>query len=111
MATATAAAAALARLDGIGFPTRRDEAWRYAPHRLLGELDEEFPEDQQVYPYYVVRHGPEAGVYAFSEGDTVPDGAYVVLKARASRSGTSPVLLTGMRCATRTAGRLTVRSR
>jgi Fe-S cluster assembly protein SufD len=37
-ATAPAAAGALARLDGIGFPTRRDEAWRYAPHRLLGEL-------------------------------------------------------------------------
>jgi Fe-S cluster assembly protein SufD len=37
--TATAATStALARLDGIGLPTRRDEAWRYAPHRLLGEL-------------------------------------------------------------------------
>ncbi len=37
-ATVNAGAAALARLDGIGFPTRRDEAWRYAPHRLLAEL-------------------------------------------------------------------------
>ncbi len=25
-------------LDGIGFPTKRDEAWRYAPHRHLAEL-------------------------------------------------------------------------
>ena len=25
-------------LDGIGFPTKRDEAWRYAPHRQLSEL-------------------------------------------------------------------------
>jgi Fe-S cluster assembly protein SufD len=25
-------------LDGIGLPTKRDEAWRYAPHRLLAEL-------------------------------------------------------------------------
>jgi hypothetical protein len=59
-------------------------------HILDGELDEEFPEDQQVYPYYVVRHGPEAGVYSFSEGDTVPDGAYVVLKARASTEEPAP---------------------
>ncbi len=34
----TATRSPLDRLDGIGFPTRRDEAWRYAPHRLLGEL-------------------------------------------------------------------------
>ncbi len=25
-------------LDGIGFPTKRDEAWRYAPHRHLSAL-------------------------------------------------------------------------
>ena len=25
-------------LDGIGLPTKRDEAWRYAPHRRLSEL-------------------------------------------------------------------------
>jgi Fe-S cluster assembly protein SufD len=25
-------------LDGIGLPTKRDEAWRYAPHRLLAGL-------------------------------------------------------------------------
>ena len=25
-------------LDGIALPTKRDEAWRYAPHRQLGEL-------------------------------------------------------------------------
>jgi Fe-S cluster assembly protein SufD len=29
---------ALERLDAIGFPTKRDEAWRYAPHRLLAQL-------------------------------------------------------------------------
>lgn len=28
----------LDQLDAIGFPTKRDEAWRYAPHRQLGEL-------------------------------------------------------------------------
>ncbi len=56
---------------------------------LNGELDEAFPEDQQVYPYYIVRHGPEAGRYSFSEGDTVPDGAYVVLKARTTTDETA----------------------
>lgn len=25
-------------LDGVDLPTKRDEAWRYAPHRLLAEL-------------------------------------------------------------------------
>ncbi len=29
---------AIDRLDSIGVPTKRDEAWRYAPHRLLAEL-------------------------------------------------------------------------
>jgi Fe-S cluster assembly protein SufD len=29
---------AIERLDGIALPTRRDEAWRYAPHRQLAEL-------------------------------------------------------------------------
>jgi len=49
---------------------------------LNGELDPVGAHgDPQTYPYYVVRHGPEAGVYSFSEGDTVPDGAYVVFKA------------------------------
>jgi Fe-S cluster assembly protein SufD len=38
MTTSTPTRSALDRLDGIGLPTKRDEAWRYAPHRLLGEL-------------------------------------------------------------------------
>ena len=38
MTTPTATRSPLDRLDGIGLPTKRDEAWRYAPHRLLGEL-------------------------------------------------------------------------
>lgn len=29
---------AIDRLDSVGLPTKRDEAWRYAPHRQLGEL-------------------------------------------------------------------------
>lgn len=29
---------ALDRIDAIGYPTKRDEAWRYAPHRMLAEL-------------------------------------------------------------------------
>ena len=29
---------ALDRIGEIGYPTKRDEAWRYAPHRQLGEL-------------------------------------------------------------------------
>jgi Fe-S cluster assembly protein SufD len=29
---------AIDRLEGVALPTRRDEAWRYAPHRQLGEL-------------------------------------------------------------------------
>ena len=28
----------LDRIGAIGYPTKRDEAWRYAPHRSLGEL-------------------------------------------------------------------------
>jgi Fe-S cluster assembly protein SufD len=30
---------ALERIGVIGYPTRRDEAWRYAPNRLLGDLE------------------------------------------------------------------------
>ena len=30
--------AGLDQLDAIGLPTKRDEAWRYAPHRRLAEL-------------------------------------------------------------------------
>ncbi|HSP29051.1 MAG TPA: hypothetical protein VLN74_10930 [Ilumatobacteraceae bacterium] len=29
---------AIDRLDSIGVPTKRDEAWRYAPHRQLAQL-------------------------------------------------------------------------
>jgi len=29
---------ALDRIGSIGYPTKRDEAWRHAPHRTLGEL-------------------------------------------------------------------------
>jgi Fe-S cluster assembly protein SufD len=29
---------ALDRIGAIGYPTKRDEAWRHAPHRMLGEL-------------------------------------------------------------------------
>jgi Fe-S cluster assembly protein SufD len=29
---------ALDRIGAIGYPTKRDEAWRYAPHRMLDEL-------------------------------------------------------------------------
>ncbi len=29
---------ALDRIGAIGYPTKRDEAWRHAPHRSLGEL-------------------------------------------------------------------------
>jgi Fe-S cluster assembly protein SufD len=38
MSTAAVAAGHPDVLDGIGFPTKRDEAWRYAPHRLLAGL-------------------------------------------------------------------------
>jgi hypothetical protein len=37
--------------------------------------------DPLVYPIYQVFHGPQAGIYSFSEGDTVPDRAYVTFKA------------------------------
>lgn len=37
MTTATTARAD-ARLAGVGYPTKRDEAWRYAPHRQLADL-------------------------------------------------------------------------
>jgi len=50
---------------------------------LRGETDPEYPDDTRTYPYYTVFHGGDgvAGDYAFMEGDTVPDGAYVVFKA------------------------------
>ena len=35
---ATAPRSAADRLVGLGVPTRRDEAWRYAPHRQLAQL-------------------------------------------------------------------------
>ncbi|HUS44144.1 MAG TPA: Fe-S cluster assembly protein SufD [Ilumatobacteraceae bacterium] len=38
MSPTAAASGELEVLDGIGFPTKRDEAWRYAPHRRLGQL-------------------------------------------------------------------------
>ena len=38
MSAPVAPSGVLDRLDGIALPTRRDESWRYAPHRLLGEL-------------------------------------------------------------------------
>jgi len=59
-------------------------------HILRGEVDGEFPEDTQVYPYYLVRHGPAAGIHAFAPGDTVPDRAYVVFKARATSTEPAP---------------------
>jgi hypothetical protein len=59
-------------------------------HILNGESDDYFVDDPRVYPYYIVHHGPAAGEYAFTAGDTVPDGAYVVLKARASTDEPGP---------------------
>jgi Fe-S cluster assembly protein SufD len=38
MSAAVTTDAHLDVLDGIGLPTKRDEAWRYAPHRLLAGL-------------------------------------------------------------------------
>ena len=37
-APAAVSRSAIDRLDSIGVPTKRDEAWRYAPHRQLAEL-------------------------------------------------------------------------
>jgi Fe-S cluster assembly protein SufD len=36
--SAAAPTAPLGALDALALPTKRDEAWRYAPHRTLGEL-------------------------------------------------------------------------
>jgi hypothetical protein len=49
---------------------------------LRNELSDPDDPGSQRYPYYTVWHGPEAGRYSFSEGDTVPDGAYVVFMAK-----------------------------
>ena len=38
MSSPTTTRSPLDRLDGIGLPTKRDEAWRHAPHRLHGDL-------------------------------------------------------------------------
>jgi len=38
MTATTVLGGAADRLDGADVPTRRDEAWKYAPHRRLGEL-------------------------------------------------------------------------
>lgn len=37
--------------------------------------------DDNLYPYYTVFHGPDAGSYHFVEHETVPDRAYVTFKA------------------------------
>ncbi len=60
MSTAATTAGHPDVLDGIGFPTKRDEAWRYAPHRQLAELT----------------FGPTTGASAVAAGDLdgrVPD--------------------------------------
>ncbi len=49
---------------------------------LRGETGPSEHNDPQVYPYYVVHHGPDAGQrFTFADGDTVPDGSHVVFKA------------------------------
>ncbi len=55
----------------------------YDPDTYILRNESPDPDDpgSQRYPYYIVFHGPEQGRYAFSEGDTVPDGAYVVFMA------------------------------
>jgi len=56
------------------------------PQSLVLQLVVNFDPDTHIertrtYPYYVVFHGPEAGEYNFADGDTVPDRAYVVVRA------------------------------
>jgi Fe-S cluster assembly protein SufD len=63
---------ALARIEAIGYPTKRDEAWRYAPHRMLGELSFGPP------PSRACRHRPT------STTGSLPS------TARASWSSTAP---------------------
>jgi hypothetical protein len=48
---------------------------------ILRSEPDDIYSDPIVYPIYEVFHGPEAGIYSFSEGDTVPDRAYVTFKA------------------------------
>lgn len=50
-------------------------------HILRNEAGPAEHNDPTVYPIYRVFHGPQADVYAFSPGDTVPDRAYVTFKA------------------------------
>jgi hypothetical protein len=54
----------------------------YQPDTYILRNESPGSDDPQRYPYYVVFHGAEQGTYSFSEGDTVPDGAYVVFMAK-----------------------------
>ncbi len=55
----------------------------YDPQTVLldGELDPFNPGDTNLYPYYEVYFGAEAGLHAFTSGETVPDNSRVVFKA------------------------------
>jgi len=73
---------------GVQVPANKQSFYiviNYEPdtYILRGETDPAYPDDTRTYPYYTVFHGGDgvAGDYTFMEGDTVPDGAYVVFKA------------------------------
>jgi hypothetical protein len=51
-------------------------------HILDGEQDPVAAHNDSItYPTYTVFHGPLAGTYGFTSGDTVPDRSYVTFKA------------------------------
>jgi len=76
--------------DKVSIGTEPDPGGLVDTRILDGENDPLAPGDDQLYPYYVVHHGPAAGVYPFESGDTVPDGAYVVFKALATSQEPAP---------------------
>lgn len=80
----------LAGPDKVSIGTEPDPDELVSTRILDGETDPLAPGEDQLYPYYIVHHGPAAGTYPFESGDTVPDGATVVFKAVASSEEPAP---------------------
>jgi len=57
----------------------------YDPQTRVLDYETDFahPEDDQIYPYYILLNDPTQTRYPFHSGDRIPDRSYVVVKALA----------------------------
>lgn len=103
VATAPSRTAALEKVESLVLPTRRDEAWRYAPHKALAQLTFGPAATPDVVPADVDSQipavdGPRVvvvnGVVDASRSrlDTLPDGVQLVSLADASSDLTAGLL-------------------